>query len=69
MPAQHNTNLNFNHLRRGVTYRATTPVGTAVGEYLGMEALYGARAILLRNATGTESSFRHDVVAIESVAA
>ena len=35
--------LDFNHLRRGVTYRATTQAGTAVGEYLGMEALYGDR--------------------------
>ena len=74
MPAHINTSrasatLNFNHLRRGVTYRATTPVGTAVGEYLGMEALYGARAVLLRNATGTESIYRHDIVTIESVAA
>ena len=69
MPAQHNTNLNFNHLRRGSIYRATTVAGSAVGEYLGMEALYGDRAVLLRNATGTESIFRHDIVAIEPLAA
>ena len=69
MPAPHNANLDFNHLRRGAIYRAVTANGIAVGEYLGMEALYGDRAILLRNATGTESIYRHEVVAIESIAA
>ncbi len=69
MPAHHDTNLNLNHLRRGAIYRAITATGSAVGEYLGMEALYGDRAILLRNASGTESIYRHDVVAIESIAA
>ena len=69
MPAQHNIDLNFNHLRRGSIYRATTVAGSAVGEYLGMEALYGDRAVLLRNATGTESIYRHEILAIESVAA
>lgn len=71
MPAQNTSraSASFNHLRRGVTYRATTPGGTAVGEYLGMEALYGDRAILLRHATGTESIYRRDVVTIELVAA
>lgn len=68
MPAP-NTNLNFNHLRRGLIYRATTAAGFAVGEYLGMEALYGDRAVMLRNATGTESIYHRDILAIESLAA
>ncbi|MDJ0497191.1 MAG: hypothetical protein QNJ89_05125 [Acidimicrobiia bacterium] len=69
MSAQHNTYLNFNHLRRGLIYRAKTAAGFAVGEYLGMEALYGDRAVLLRNATGTESIYHQDILAIEPVAA
>ena len=69
MPAHINTSrasatLNFNHLRRGVTYRATTPVGTAVGEYLGMEAPHGDLAILLRHKTGTESIAVYDLTSI-----
>lgn len=71
MPA-HDTSrprANFNHLRRGDTYRATTPGGTAVGEYLGMEELYGDRAILLRHAAGTDSIYQRDVVSIDMVAA
>ena len=66
MPAPHNTHLNFNHLRRGLTYRATTAAGYAVGEYLGMEALHGDRAVLLRNADGYESIYQHDIVMIEA---
>jgi hypothetical protein len=66
MPAQQNRNLNFNHLRRGLTYRATTVAGHAVGEYLGMEALHGDRAVLLRNADGYKSIYQHDIVAIEA---
>jgi hypothetical protein len=62
-------NNNFNHLRRGVTYRATTSVGTAIGEYLGMEALYGDRAVMLRHAAGTESLFHRDILSIAAVAA
>jgi hypothetical protein len=61
--------VNFNHLRRGVTYRAVTTSGTATGEYVGMEAVYGDRAVLLRNAAGYESIYQHDIVAIEPVAA
>ncbi len=64
-----NANTNFNHLRRGLIYRATTEAGTATGEYLGMEALYGARAVLLRNAGGTESIYQRDILAIAAVAA
>jgi hypothetical protein len=71
MPAPNTsrTRANFNHLRRGGTYRATTPGGTAVGEYLGMEALYGDRAVLLRHAAGTDSIYQRDVISIEMVAA
>lgn len=61
--------INFNHLRRGATYRATTSVGTATGEYLGMEALYGSRSVLLRHAAGTDSIDRRDIKSIEAVAA
>ena len=42
-------------LRCGVTYRAKTRQRIVVGEYLGMEAPYGNRAILLRHDTGTDS--------------
>ena len=56
--------LDFTQLRRGVTYRATTQAGTAVGEYLVLEALYGDRAVMLRHATGTESIFRRDILTI-----
>ena len=45
----------FNHLRRGLTYLATTCCSRSVGEYLGMETTYGDRAILLRSTTGIES--------------
>ena len=70
----HNTlrmgaNINFNHLRRGATYRATTTAGATTGKYLGMEALYGDRAVLLRNAEGCASIYQHDILAIESIAA
>ena len=73
MPA-HNTlrkgaSVNFNHLRRGVTYRAVTTSGTHHGRYLGMEAMYGDRAVLLRNADGYESIYQHDIVTIRAVAA
>ena len=61
--------LNLNHLERGAVYRAQTASGTAVGEYLGMEHDYGARAILLRNAGGTESIDRRNVRSIVLVAA
>ncbi len=59
---------NLNHLRRGWTYMATTHTGATVGEYLGMEALYGERAVLLRNELGTEAISRHDLVSIERAA-
>lgn len=60
---------NLNHLERGAVYRARTNAGTAVGEYLGMEHDYGARAILLRHAGGTESIDRRNVTSIVLVAA
>ncbi len=63
------TTCNFNHLRRGATYRATTRHGAAVGEYLGMEAPHGDRAILLRHRTGTESIALCDVTSILPFAA
>ena len=66
MPAQNNTNLN--HLRRGSTYLATTTVGSTLGEYLGMEAFYGERAVLLRNEQGTTSISRGDILSIELAA-
>jgi len=59
---------NLNHLRRGWTYTATTTAGATVGEYLGMEALYGERVVLLRNAFGTESISRRDLISIELAA-
>lgn len=61
--------LDLNHLKRGAVYRADTAAGTAVGEYLGMEADYGARAILLRHAGGTESIDRRYLRSIVLVAA
>ena len=47
--------LTLNDLRRGCTYRAMTSAGEVTGEYLGMEAPHGDRAILLRHGDGTES--------------
>jgi hypothetical protein len=52
-----------------MNYRATTRYGTTVGEYLGMEADYGYRSILLRHSTGTESIARSAVTSIHPVAA
>jgi hypothetical protein len=63
------TTLDLNHLRRGAVYRATTAHGSAIGEYLGMEVLYGDHAVLLRNSIGTESIYRDEILAIESIAA
>jgi hypothetical protein len=50
-------------------YRATTKAGTTVGEYLGMEADYGYRSILLRHEAGTESIARSAVMSIQPAAA
>ena len=60
---------NLNHLRRGITYLATTTRGTTVGEYLGMETSYGDKAILLRHGAGTESLTIDTVCSIRRVAA
>lgn len=71
MPAPtnaHRSALNLNHLRRGWTYTATTSAGATVGEYLGMEDLWGERAVLLRNNLGTESLSRGEIVSIELAA-
>jgi hypothetical protein len=59
----------INHLQLGSTYRATTPEGAAIGEYLGMETPHGDPAILLRHTTGTESIALDDVTSILLVAA
>ena len=67
MPAQ-NMQINFNHLRRGYRYLATTAAGTTLGEYLGMEAVFGERAVMLRNHEGTTSISRRDIVSIELAA-
>ena len=69
MSAQNmNTTTNLNHLRRGGTYRATTASGITFGEFLGMEALYGERSVMLRNELGTTSISRHDILSIELAA-
>lgn len=59
---------NLNHLRKGVTYTATTYDGATLGQYLGMEALYGERLVMLRGENGIESISRHDLVSIELAA-
>ncbi len=59
---------NLNHLRRGEVYRATTRVGTAIGEYLGMEVSHGDRSILLRHGAGTESIALRDITSIQAAA-
>jgi len=67
----HNMKLiatNFNHLRRGGTYRAITNAGITLGEYLGMEGWYGERAVMLRNHAGTVSLLRTDILSIEPAA-
>ena len=63
------TSVDFNHLRRGTTYRATTLDGITVGEYLGMEHSHGDRAMLLRHRNGTESLMLHNVTSIEQAPA
>ena len=61
--------LDLNHLKRGAVYRAETSAGTSIGEYLGMEHDYGSRAVLLRNAAGTDSIDRRYLTSIVLVAA
>lgn len=68
MSAHNNTQTNLNHLRRGGTYLATTASGTTVGEFLGMEAMYGERSVMLRNDRGTASISRRAILSIELAA-
>jgi len=56
-------------LERGTTYRATTTIGEATGEYLGMEAPHGDLAILLRDIDRVHSIELDDVTTIERLAA
>lgn len=59
---------NFNRLRLGSTFQVNTRHGTAVGEYLGMEAPYGDRAVLIRHAAGTDSIAMRDITSIRAAA-
>jgi len=59
----------LNDLRRGGTYRAITPQSIIVGEYLGIEAPHGDRAILIRRSGGTESISIDEVTSIQRIAA
>lgn len=59
---------NLNHLRRGNTYLATTNDGDTIGEYLGMEALYGERSVMLRHDGETTSITRTRILSIELAA-
>lgn len=68
MPAHSQIQTNLNHLRRGGTYVATTKAGTTLGEYLGMEAMWGERSVLLRHDRGTESISRRHILSIELAA-
>ena len=67
--SQASAHHDLNNLRRGVTYLATTTQGVTIGEYLGMEAPYGERAILLRDGRSTESITMDTVRSILPVAA
>ena len=49
------TSADLNHLRRQAHYQAVTHDGVVAGEYLGIEAPHGDRAILLRQISGTKS--------------
>jgi hypothetical protein len=59
----------FNQLQKGAVYEATTRFRVVIGEYLGMASPYGERAILLRNAAGTESITLNYVTSIQPAAA
>ena len=54
----------FNHLRYGQKYRAITRLGTATGEFLGVETPHGDWALLFRHSAGTESIPLADVHSI-----
>lgn len=66
--SQEDITPSLNDLRRGATYRVTTPRRSTAGEYLGMESPHGDRAILLRHSTGTDSVPLHHVTSVEEVA-
>jgi len=67
-PALRRDRSNLNQLRRGANYRITTRHRTRVGEYLGMEAPHGDRAILLRHPAGTDSIALRDLISIRAAA-
>lgn len=67
-PMQEGPALDLNHLERGSRYRATTRHGVAVGEYLGLEAPFGERAILLRHDRHTASIALDDLESITRAA-
>jgi hypothetical protein len=64
-----NAPWNLNNLRRGVSYRATTRIGSTAGQYLGMETPHGDRSILLRSNAGTASIALSDITSICPTAA
>jgi hypothetical protein len=68
-PTRTDATIELNHLRLGATYRAVTPHGAAVGEYLGLESPHGDAAILLRHRAGTDSIPLDEVTTIELMAA
>lgn len=63
------TSRDFNNLKRGGTYAATTIDGTTVGEYLGIEVPHGHWAILLKHSAGIESIPMSCVTSIQRTAA
>jgi hypothetical protein len=65
--SQEDITPSINHLRRGATYRVTTPQASTAGMYLGMESSHGDRAILLRHATGTDSIALQNVTSIKTL--
>ena len=60
--------LDLNHLERGRRYQATTRNSVAVGEYLGLEAPHGDRAILLKHGSGTASIAVADLETVKRAA-
>lgn len=71
MKAPHTSDVTptLNNLRKGSTYRATTPDGSAVGEYLGIESPHGDPAILLRHHRGTASIYLRNLRSIQQLVA
>jgi hypothetical protein len=68
-PRRSDATYNFNHLRRGDNYLAITSDGVAFGEYMGMEAPYGDKAILLRHRNATSAVALSDITSILALAA